>query len=400
MPLFAYSGFNLKGGKVSGTVEAPGQRAALARLREQGVMVTTVSEASKARRPSLRFGGKRVTASDLAMLTRQLATLTGAGLPLDEVLAAVAQQQEKPLLEQALARVRERTLQGDALHQALAAEPYFPPLCINMVAVGETGGHLDRVFDQLAGYFEGAAQVASRLRAALTYPILMAVVGTGVLFFLVSFVLPTITRMLVDLGRDLPWPTTLLIGISDLFAATWWLLLLLLAGAIYAWRRYVATEAGALWRDRRLLRLPLLGRLYLQVATGRFARTLGTLLGAGVSLPQSLQIAGGMLGNRVLEGHIDMALASVREGGSLAGALAAADSFPPILVRLTAAGEQSGALEPMLLRAAATCEQQSDMTMSALLSLLEPVMILVMGLAVGFIVMAILLPIFDATQGF
>jgi general secretion pathway protein F len=400
MPLFAYQGFNRQGGRVNGTIDAPGRRAALTRLREQGVHATTVAEATRSRPSWLAFGSKRVNATDLALLTRQLATLIAAGLPLDDALAATAEQQERPSLQQSLVRVRERALQGDALHTAMAAEVCFPELCVNMVAVGESSGQLDRVLEQLADYFERSAQVAAKIRAALTYPLLMAVVGSGVLFFLVTFVLPKVTRMLVELDRDLPWPTVLLIGFSDLLAAWWWLILLLVTGAVIALRRYVATPAGTLWRDDWLLRLPLIGRLYRQVAAARFARTLGTLLTSGVALPRALEIAGGLLGNRVLQGHVVTATAAVREGGSLAGALAVADCFPPLLVRLTAAGEQSGQLQAMLLRAATTSEQQSEMTISSLLTLLEPLMILVMGVSVGFIVLAILLPIFEATQGF
>jgi len=400
MPLFAYQGLDRQGSRVNGTIDAPGRRAALTRLREQGVHATAVTEAHRSRRTRFQFGANRVAAMDLALLVRQLSTLLAAGLPLDDALAATAEQQEKPALQQALVRVRERALQGDALHAALAAESCFPELCINMVAVGESSGQLDRVLDQLADYFERSAQVTARLRAALTYPLLMAVVGSAVLFFLVTFVLPKVTRMLVDLDRALPWPTALLIGFSNLMAAWWWLLLIVVVAAVLAGKRYVATPAGAHRRDEQLLRLPLFGRLYRQVAAARFARTLGTLLASGVALPRALEIAGGLLGNLILQGHVSDATTAVREGGSLAAALQTADCFPPLLVRLTAAGEQSGQLQSMLLRAATISEQQSEMTISSLLTLLEPVMILVMGVTVGFIVLAILLPIFEATQGF
>jgi len=400
MPLFAYSGFDRAGARARGTIEAPGRRAALARLREQGVMATEVRAAGSGDRARFRFGARRITSTDLALLTRQLATLIGAGLPLDEALAATGDQQEKPRLQQALAQVRERTLQGETLHAALATEDCFPPLCVNMVAAGEAGGHLDRVLEQLADYFERMEQVATRLRAALTYPLLMLLLGSGVLFFLITFVLPKMTRMLLELDRALPWPTALLIGLSNLFASWWWLLALLLIAGLLALRRYFATEAGALWRDERLLRLPLGGRLLRQVATARFARTLAALLEAGVALTSALEIAAGLLGNRLLQRHVADAIVAVREGGALAAALDAPKVFPPILVRLTAAGEQSGELEPMLQRAAAACEQQADARIAALLAILQPALVLGMGVAVGFIVLAILLPIIEATQGF
>jgi general secretion pathway protein F len=399
MPLFSYAGLDSRGARVNGTIEAAGRKIALARLREQGIYATTVAEQA-ADKPSFFQLRRTATSTDLALLTRQLATLIGAGLPLDEALAATAEQQENKALQLSLEKVREQVQQGVSLHEALAAEKHFPELCVSMVAVGEASGSLDKIMEQLADYFDDAARVSQRIRAALTYPILMGVIGTAVLFFLVTFVLPNVTRMLETLDRELPLPTKILIGGSDLLAHWWWLILLLLAAGIFLLRQYIATPAGCLKKDILLLRLPVAGKLYRAIAAARFARTLGSLLQAGVALPRALEISSSLLGNRRLRMVVDDAIVAVREGSELSGPLTSSGLFPPLLTRLIAAGEKSGQLEKMLLRAAVTCEQQSEMAIAGLLSLLEPIMIVVMGVTVGYIVLAILLPIFDATSGF
>ena len=400
MPLFSYAGLNDRGTRVNGTIEATGRNNALSRLREQGVYATSVAEQSADKTSRLNLRRRRATAADLALLTRQLATLLGAGLPLDEALSATAEQQEKQTLQLSLEKIRTEVQQGVALHEALAAENQFPELCVSMVAVGEASGNLAQIMEQLADYFDDAARISQRVRSALTYPILMAIIGSAVLFFLVTFVLPNVTRMLETLDRELPLPTRILIGGSNLLANWWWLLLLILVVGVILLRRYLATPVGCLKKDTLLLRLPIVGNLYRSIATARFARTLGSLLQAGVALPRALEIASSLLGNRQLRLVVDDAITAVREGSDLADPLARSGLFPPLLTRLIAAGEKSGQLEKMLLRAAVTCEQQSEMAIASLLSLLEPIMIVVMGVAVGYIVLAILLPIFDATSGF
>lgn len=399
MPLFTYAGLNGQGTRVNGTIEATGRNNALNRLREQGVYATSVAEQSANSSRFMTFR-RRATASDLALLTRQMATLLGAGLPLDEALSATAEQQEKQSLQLSLEKIRTQVQQGVALNEALAAENQFPELCVSMVAVGEASGNLDQIMEQLADYFDDAARVSQRVRSALTYPILMAVIGSAVLLFLVSFVLPNVTRMLETLDRELPLPTRILIGGSNLMANWWWLLLIVLIVGVILLRRYIATPVGCLKKDTLLLRLPIAGNLYRSIATARFARTLGSLLQAGVALPRALEISSSLLGNRQLRFVVEKAITAVREGSDLAEPLASSGLFPPLLTRLIAAGEKSGQLDNMLLRAAVTCEQESEMAIASLLSLLEPIMIVVMGVVVGYIVLAILLPIFDATSGF
>jgi general secretion pathway protein F len=406
VPLFDYIGLDAQGKKVSGTIEAAGKKTATQQLRSQGIFTTrlheeqaTTPQTSRRRLPEWGIT-RRVSPVELAATTRQLATLIGAGLPLDETLATLAGQLEQSPLARTLSSVRGEVIQGTALHTALARHPrIFSPLFINMTEVGEHSGTLDQVFVQLADFLEEQTRLHSRLQAALAYPLLMAVIGTGVLVFLITFVVPKVTRMLEDLGQSLPLPTRLLIGGSDFLTGWWWLLLILAAAAATALHRYAKTEKGRFEFDRLALQLPLLGRLNLLLATARLTRTLGTLLQSGVPLLKALTIVANLMSNRVLRQAIDETAVAVREGEGLAMPLKRTAVFPPMVAQMAAVGERSGELESMLLRVAEAYEHQVELRIAGLLSLLEPLMILIMGAAVGFIVLAILLPIFQASQG-
>ncbi|WP_027714971.1 type II secretion system inner membrane protein GspF [Desulfuromonas sp. TF] len=403
MPLFEYSGLNAAGKKVSGSVEGTGRRAVLQNLRSRGIFPTELRE-EKAAAPGrsaarLRLV-RKVPIGELATATRQLATLLGAGLPLDEALGTVASQLEHERLARAYSTVRDEVTQGESLHDAFGRHPrIFPVLYVNMVQVGENTGTLDKVLQRLADFMEDQARMRSKINAAMAYPILMALIGTGVLFFLFAFVVPKVVRMLEDLGQALPLPTLVLISTSNFLAQWWWLLLTLLALGMFTLQRYASTEAGRLRLDRLALTFPLFGRLNLLVATARFTRTLGTLLRSGVPLLKALEITQNLMQNRVLRQAVEDTGAAVREGEGLAPPIRRSGVFPPMVAQMAAVGERSGELEDMLFRVADTYEHQVDMTLNGLLSMLEPVMILLMGGVVGFIVLAILLPIFQASQG-
>ena len=404
MAQFQYAGLDRNGRKVSGALEGSSRRTVSLKLRSQGIYPTELHEAS---RSSSRLSFARLRLSrqlplaDLAAATRQLATLLGAGLPLDETLATVSEQSDHSLIRQAFAGVREHVVQGKSLHQGLARQQrLFPELYLNMAQVGEESGTLDQALHRLADFLESRARNRARIQAALAYPALMSLVGSGVLIFLFTFVVPKITQMLTELERALPLPTLLLIGMTDLLSRWWWLLALALGLGLFMLHRYRSTEKGRMHTDRLLLSTPLLGRLQLHIVTAQFSRTIGTLLQSGIPLLKALEIAGNLIGNRVLRDAIDSAARQLQEGGSLALALRQSGVFPPMLAQLTAAGEKSGQLEEMLLRLADSYEHQTELTISAMLALLEPLMILLMGAIVGFVVLAMLLPIFEASQGF
>lgn len=404
MPLFDYAGYDAAGRRVAGTIDGAGRKAVAQALRERGIFPTLLQASNAAGAAGvkrlLRYR-QRVAVAELAAATRQLATLIHAGLPLDEGLATVAEQVENPRLHRTLTGIREAVRQGETLHAALAAAPeIFPHIYVSIVHVGEDSGTLDQALHRLADFLENQARIQTRIQAALAYPLLMTLVGVGVLGFLFAFVVPKITRILEEMGQALPWPTVILIEATRIATGYWWLFLLLLVAAALAFDRFRRTAHGRLRTDRLLLDLPVLGRLQLLIATSRFARTMATLLGNGVPLLKALEISRNLLGNSNLRQAVEIAGRRVQEGGSLALALRESALFPPLLIQVTTAGEKSGQLEEMLLRVAENYEHQTDLAITGMLSLLEPLMILFMGGVVGFVVLAILLPIFQASQGF
>ena len=400
MALYEYIALDSQGRQRRGVVEAAGPKVASRKLREQGLFPTRLEASRQGQERARSFLSRKIDVVSLGVATRQISTMLAAGMPLDEALSTVAEQQEVALLKTTLSKIREDILQGSALHQSLQAHPgIFPPLYTNMVQVGEASGTLDKVLLQLAEFMDGQARFKAQLKAALTYPVLMFFVGSGVLLFLMTFVVPKITRMLEDLDQALPLPTLWLMNTSGFLAAYWWLLLLF--GILLGWvaRRALATEGGRLWFDRKKFDLPLFGALGLYNATARFARTTATLLRSGVPLLTTLEIVQSLLGNRYLHEAMDRVREQVTEGAGLSGPLREAGIFPAMLAQMAAVGERSGELEGMLLKVAEIYEHQVQTRLSGLMALMEPMMILVMGTVVGFIVLAILLPIFQASQG-
>ena len=400
MALYEYSALDTQGKKQRGVVEALSQKAASRKLRGQGLFPTKLAAAHDTVAPTQRTLFRRVSAAQLSVATRQLATMLTAGMPLDEALGMVAEQQSQGSLGSVLTRVRDDVLQGSAFHTALQVHPHiFPPIYTNMVRVGETSGTLDRVLLQLAEFTDDQARFNAQLKAALTYPILMLFVGSGVLLFLMTFVVPKITRMLEDLEQALPLPTLLLITFSKFLAIYWWMLLLTMVICVWFLKRFSSTVKGRLWFDRMKFRLPLLGALALHSATARFARTTATLLRSGVPLLTALEIVQNLLGNNYLQQALEVVREKVTEGAGLSEPLSEAEIFPAMLPQMAAVGERSGELEGMLFKVAEIYEHQVQTKLNGLMALLEPLMILVMGTVVGFIVLAILLPIFQASQG-
>jgi general secretion pathway protein F len=398
--LYEYSALDAQGKKQRGVVEALSQKAASRKLRGQGLFPTKLATAHDAAMVSPRTLFRRVSTAQLGVSTRQLATMLTAGMPLDEALGMVAEQQTQGALASVLTRVRDDVLQGSAFHSALQVHPnIFPPIYTNMVRVGEESGTLDRVLLQLAEFTDEQARFNAQLKAALTYPILMFFVGSGVLLFLMTFVVPKITRMLEDLEQALPLPTLLLITFSKFLATYWWLLLLIAVIFILLVKRFSLTVKGRFWFDRIKFRLPLLGPLALRTATARFSRTTATLLHSGVPLLTALEIVQNLLGNNYLQRALEVVREKVTEGAGLSEPLYEAEVFPAMLPQMAAVGERSGELEGMLFKVAEIYEHQVQTRLNGLMALLEPLMILLMGTVVGFIVLAILLPIFQASQG-
>lgn len=340
------------------------------------------------------FSRQRIGAAELALFTRQLATLLIAGVPLIDALGATARQTPAPQLKSLLLQVRAKVLAGHSLAASLADFPdAFSELYRAMVRAGEHAGLLGKVLDELAGHIERRHALQQKVQMALLYPCTLLVVALGVIALLMGLVMPDLVALFQRTGSELPLLTRLLIGTSNFIAMWWWLLLALIVAASFGIRMLLRDERWRLRRDAFLLRLPLAGRLLTASDTARFAATLSILTTSGVALVDALAIAASVMGNRVLRQRTDANIVAVQEGGSLAQALEACDFFPPLLTQMVASGESSGTLDALLQRAATAQERELELTLNALTKVLEPLIIVTMAIVVGAIVMAVLLPI-------
>ena len=402
MPLYAYRGLDAGGRSVGGVVDADSPRGARQKLRRTGVFPTDLSEERNGAPRTVRAltrRPERVPAAELAAITRQFATLVAAGLPLVEALGALAEQAERPSLSRTLAQVRQEVTEGSSLADALAQHPrLFASLYVNMVRAGEASGALHVVLERLADYTENQARLLGKVRSALTYPAIMLLLSATILFFLLSYVVPKVTRIFQETHQQLPLPTRLLLAVSDFVAQWWWLLLMILAAAAVGAARWARTPAGRERVDRLTLAVPYLGRLAQKLAVARFARTLSTLLASGIGLLPALDIVKSIVDNTVLTRAIERARDAIREGQSIAPPLRESGLFPPLVVHMVAVGERSGQLEAMLSKAADTYDDEVENAVVALTTILEPVIIVFMGGVVLFIVLAILLPIFELNR--
>ena len=392
MPVFAYRALTAAGRARGGVIDADTVRAAWQELRARGVYPTDLHEAA----PAAHAWARRPSAAERAAALRQLATLVGAGLPVAEALAAVAEQAEQPALVHALVVARARLREGASLADALAASPrVFPPVVRQLVRAAEESGALAPVLARLAAHTEAAAETRARLRAALTYPTVMALATAAVVAFLLAWVVPQVSRLFAETGARLPLATRLLVGATDLAARAWWLVLLAGAGAAVAVRTWAATAAGRAWLDAAVLRLPVFGGIAGKAAVARVARTLATLLAGGVPLEAALGVGGEAAGNRSVADAVAAAREAVRRGEALAPALRRSGLFPPLLVRLAATGEESGTLAAALDRAADAYDAEVARAVTTATALVEPLLILLVGGVVLLLVAAILLPLFE-----
>ena len=403
MPVYEYKGVSASGKKVAGVQDGESLKSVKTRLKKEGVIVLEIREGSSARAvrrgTPITFGG-RVKLGDVANATRQLATLLSSGLPLMDALSVLVEQEENAGLKSALSSVRDSVREGASLADALKDNPkVFSQLYINMVSAGEASGTLEITLDRLADFLDEQVRFRGRISAALAYPAFMTVIGMGMLFFIFSFVMPRVVGMFEDMRQQLPLITLMLLGLVRFLSSFWWAILLVIAGAAYYFRRYARTQAGREALDARLLKMPVFGTLIRMIAVSRFTRTLGTLLQSGVPALAALDIVKSVVGNTVLANAIQKARESVREGESIADPLKRSGLFPPVVVQMVAVGEKSGELEKMLLKISDSFDRTVETRITGLMALLEPVIILVMGLIIGFIVIAIMLPMLEMSSG-
>jgi len=407
MPVFEYTGLTEAGKNVRGLRDAESVKTLRQLLRKDGVYVTESRPAEAgqiagdqktgmAREIDVAaiFGMSGVSSQDLAIATRQLATLIGAGIPLVEALTALVDQIEHPRLKRIMGVVKQKVNEGSSLAAALGENPkVFGDLYVNMIRAGESSGALDVVLVRLADFTESQAQLRNKIIGAMLYPAIMVVVGFAIVGILFAVVIPKVTKIFDDMNVTLPWTTRLLIGVSTIVQNYWYLILLGIPLSLYGARRWLRTPRGTAFWDRTQLRVPVLGDLIRMLAISRFAKTLSTLLASGVPLLTAMDIVRNIVTNTLLSSVIDNARDAIREGESIAAPLKRSGQFPPLVYHMIAIGERSGQLEEMLSNVARSYEAQVEMRIGALTSLLESVMIVLMGGGVAFIVFSILMPI-------
>jgi len=405
MPVFEYTALDDRGKSTSGIIDAEGAQAARQKLRTSGIFPVSIKETQEAqpkKEPgtfSLASRLSRVKPVEVAMMTRQLATLIGAGFPLVSALDALVPQTNSHGFKKILAQIKNLIVEGNSFARALSNYPgQFSPLYVNMVRAGETSGTLEVVLERLADITEKQQALKNRIQTALAYPIFMLIIGTAVLFILLVYIVPSITSIFAEMNQVLPTPTRVLIFLSDFFKSYWWSILILIAALAMFFNRTKKTEKGRYWIDKTMLILPGIGILVKKLAVARFARTLGSLLENGVSMLIALDIVKNIADNRLISDSVETAAIEVGKGQGLGVALSGGGIFPQLSIQMIQVGEQSGQLETMLTKISDVFENEVETTILRLTSYLEPVMILVMGSIVAFIVLSICLPIFEMNQ--
>ena len=406
MPVYEYKGLDKGGKTVRGIATAESQAALHKLMQGKGVFITDVAEGSASKKGSagdidLKRSFQFVTLRDISVITRQLSTLLRAGIPLVESLNALQEQSDKDELKRTLADIRRRVNEGSSLAAALGEHPkHFNNLYVNMVKAGESSGNLDVVLERLTEFLENQMELRSKVISAMIYPALMTLVGTGILGFLFAFVIPKVTAIFEEQERALPFITQILLVISDVIAGGWFIIIPGMFLSAWGFNKWRKSEKGKPTWDKFVLRLPVINTVIRMIAVARFARTLGTLLSSGVPLLEALNIVKNILGNSRLIEVIEDVRINVREGESIAAPLKRSGEFPPLVTHMIAIGERTGQLEEMLENVAVSYNRQVDMRIQAATTLLEPLMIVGMGVSVAFIVFAIMLPILQMNQSF
>jgi len=394
MPLFEYTARNPSNGQIQkGQVDLASKEEVTAFLRKQRMMMVSVREAPKPIKISF---GNSIKTRDIVIFTRQFATMINAGLPLVQSLDILAKQTENAALKEVVRQVVFDVEAGNTLADAFRKHPKaFTDLYVNMIAAGEAGGILDTILLRLATFMEKNDALVRKVKGAMVYPVVIMGVAVIAITVLLIFVIPTFQSMFASVNLELPLPTRIVIGMSNFLTSFWWAILGVIGLTVFAIRRYYATTNGRKTLDTLLINSPVLGDVIRKSAVSRFTRTLGTLVSSGVAILDGLEITAKTSGNRVIHDAVMESRASIAGGDTIAGPLERSKVFPPMVVSMIAVGEQTGGLDEMLSKIADFYDEEVDVAVSALLSLMEPMMIVILGVVVGGMVIAMYLPIFD-----
>jgi general secretion pathway protein F len=402
MDTYRFEATTREGNIVNDTIEAANERSAIDRIQEMGYFPLKVSRAVDQEGALSRFLSTiqgRVREKDIMTFTYQLGVLLEAGFTLDRSLSILADLTEKPKLKELLQDLMSQVRSGKSFSEALAKFPaVFPIFFVNMMKAGEAGGFIEDTITRMAVYLENSQALKEDVRSALIYPALLSFVGGAAVIILLTFVVPQFSKIFTDMGETLPLATVILLTISNVLIESWWLILLLLLAGIAAIKKYIKTEKGRRYWDKLKFNLPLFGKLYKEAAVSRFSRTFGTLLSSGVPILNALQIVKGTLGSEKISEIIASVREATRKGRGIAEPLRNSEIFPPLAVHMVTVGEETGRLDEMLIKIADRFDSEVRTTVKRMLALLEPILILVMGIVVGFIVIAMLTAIFSINE--
>lgn len=405
MPVYEYKALDKKGKTRKGIVDADSVGLARKKLRSGGNYPIYIRESSsktakrqEGRGLTLSFF-ERITTKELHIFTRQLATLLGAKIPLVPSLTSLISQTSNPSFKKIVAQIKESVNEGNTLTTAMGEHSkIFSPVYLNMIRAGEASGSLDIVLERLADFGEKQETLKGKLTAALVYPIVMALICVGVLFILITYIIPNITQVFVEMDRILPLPTRILIGVSDFLKAYWLIVVVLLVALLVGLKFFIKSTYGRQVWDHILLKIPVIGNVVQKVILARFSSTLGSLLESGVGLIASMEIVKTLVNNSQISQVVDEAIVLIREGKSMTLSLGNSPWFPPMFVQMVGVGEQAGTLEKMLKKVADAYEREVESAVMGMTALIEPIMIVGMGGIVGVIILSILLPIFEMNQ--
>lgn len=397
MPVFRYTAIQANGKEVTETMTVQSITELRDKLKSQGNYLITAKEdiEQKSAAETLNFGGK-VNSKQISIFAKQFGTLLKAGVPVAAGLDILYRQTENKKLREALETVYIEVQKGTQVSTAIKYHPtVFPSLMVNMIESGEATGNLDNIMDRLAIHYEKEAKINSRIKGAMIYPMALSVISVVIVIFLITVILPTFTEMFTGSGVELPLPTRVLMGISDFIRYYWYVVIGVLALISFLVKRFISSPGGRYWFDALKLKLPIVKGSMDKIVTARFTRTLGSLLRSGIPLINALELAGGVTGNVVIEGKINIIANEVEKGETLGNALKRTPTFGPMVVSMIQIGEESGSLDQMLDKSADFYEQELEDAIDRLLKLMEPLLIVVMAVVIGFIVIAMALPMFD-----
>lgn len=400
MAVYLYKGIDKFGKEVKGNVTAESLSKGKSKVKQMGVMLTSIKEENIRSKgsSSITFGSK-VNISELSLMTRQLATLLKANIPLVQALKALVDQIEHPYLKGVLAEVMQKVNEGASLASAFGDYPkVFNHVYVNMVEAGESSGTLSIVLVRLAEFTEAQVKLKNKVKGAMTYPIIMVIFGSIMMGIIFAFVIPKISKIFISMKKELPWTTKLAMSISDFVVNYWYIVILSVIFGIIFFKKYIQTPKGKSQYDALLLKLPIVGNLTTMINISRFTSTLATLLNSGVPIIQAMNIVKNLVSNVHIQNAVQEARDNISEGASMTGPLVRSGLFPPMVTHMISLGEKSGELEPMLEIIAENYEDQVDSKLSGLTSILEPVMMVGMGLAVAFIVFSVVMPLMDMNK--